>query len=176
MTDARRAEIHALMVRFADGDRAAFDDVFAALWPLVHAFARRALGSAVDADDVAQIALVKIFSRIVDMNRDRDGVAWAFTIAAFETKTALRKRTRSRENPLNSLGDVASTAARQDDVFETHALIRAAQELVGTLSSSDQEALASAFGDDPRPTDDTFRKRRFRALERLRAAWRKVYG
>jgi len=71
------------MVRFADGERAAFREVFEGLWPHCLSLAKRSLGDRAEAEDTAQRSILKVFDRIVDFDRDRDGVSWALTITAF---------------------------------------------------------------------------------------------
>jgi RNA polymerase sigma-70 factor (ECF subfamily) len=97
MTSDHRRALNAAMVRFADGNRDAFREVFGALWPVVLAFCTGLLPSRADAEDAAQRALIKVFAQIADMDRNRDGVAWAKTIAAYEVMTARRTSTRRRE-------------------------------------------------------------------------------
>src|SRR5262252_4847326 len=97
MNALQRRTIHRAMVRLAEGDRAAFDAVFAGLWPELLAFVRRALPGHPDAEDLAQQALLKIFFRISDFDTSRDGVAWAVGIATYEVLTLRRKRQRRRE-------------------------------------------------------------------------------
>ena len=55
-------------------------------------------------------------------------------------------------------------------------LRQAVLALVGELPERDRAALAYAFTGEQPPADETSRKRRFRALERLRAAWRRAHG
>ena len=57
-------------------------------------------------------------------------------------------------------------------------LVAAAQEVLGRLSPADQQTLLTTFEGEA-PTDvsaATFRKRRERAVSRLRDAWRLIYG
>src|SRR5262245_13587277 len=70
-----RKELQTMMLRLADGDRAAMEPVFAAVWPIVRRFAARALGGS-DADDTAQEALVRVFARAVEFDRERDALTW----------------------------------------------------------------------------------------------------
>src|SRR5207245_9364399 len=77
-----RAELRRLMVRLADGDRAAFRPAFALLWPRLRAFAARCVAAA-DAEDVAQAALLRVFSRASEYDAERDALAWALGIAAW---------------------------------------------------------------------------------------------
>src|SRR6185295_13699073 len=97
MNAPERTRLHAAMVRFADGDRAAFREVFDGLWPMCLALATRSLVERADAEDVAQRAILKVFDRIVDLDRERDGVACAMTITAFDVLTMRKQRARRRE-------------------------------------------------------------------------------
>jgi DNA-directed RNA polymerase specialized sigma24 family protein len=92
-----RAELRRLMVRLADGDRAAFRPAFALLWPRLRAFAARCVAAA-DAEDVAQAALLRVFSRASEYDAERDALAWALGIAAWECRTLRRRRQRRRED------------------------------------------------------------------------------
>ena len=169
MDPGQRRQIHDWMVRFADGERDAFPPLFAALWPVVLAFTSRGLARPADAEDAAQQAMVKLFSRIVDFDRDRDGLSWALGIAGFEVMTLRKQRARRHEvgtAPLEALaaGGGAEAQAIADE------LRRGVVALLGELAERDQAALAYAFAGEAPPTDERSRKQRFRALTRLRAA------
>src|SRR6188768_3808799 len=97
MDAERRRQIQAWMVQFADGERAAFQALFDALWPVLLAFTARALPQTADAEDAAQQAMLKVFSRIADFDRRRDGVSWALGIASYEVMTVRKQRSRRRE-------------------------------------------------------------------------------
>lgn len=163
------------MVRFADGDRAAFREVFDALWPLCLAIATRALVHHADAEDTAQRALLKVFDRIVDLDRARDGVAWAMTLAAFEVLTTRKQRARRREDA-DAVGVevIDDTPSARDLVLERE-LRDSVRAAIGELSELDQQALTLMLSGTT-TRGETERKRRFRAIERLRAAWRKAHG
>jgi RNA polymerase sigma-70 factor (ECF subfamily) len=175
MTPARRREIHAAMVRFADGDRAAFREVFDALWPVLLSFTSRTLAARADAEDAAQRALLKVFDRIIDLDRSRDGVAWAITIAAYEVMTVRRELLRRREQSADALVAVADGQPSPAEHVVREDLHAAVREAIGELPARDQAALAELL-DDTVSSGETERKRRFRAIERLRALWRKVHG
>ena len=85
------------MVQFADGDRAAFQPLFDALWPVLLTFTSRTLERTADAEDAAQQAMLKVFSRIADFDRGRDGVSWALGIAGYEVMTLRKRRFRALE-------------------------------------------------------------------------------
>jgi RNA polymerase sigma-70 factor (ECF subfamily) len=172
----RRRQLQAWMVQFADGDRAAFQPLFDGLWPVLLAFTSRALVPAADAEDVAQQVMLKVFSRIADFDRTRDGVSWALGIAAYEVMTLRRRRARRREHTGATLERVDEEGSNLEERAIAGQLSRALRELVGELPERDRDALEFAFAGEPAPTGDTWRKRRLRAVERLRAAWRRAYG
>jgi RNA polymerase sigma-70 factor, ECF subfamily len=175
MNAEQRAEVNTLIRRYADGERSAFQPLFDRLWPALLAFTQRTLASQADGEDAAQQAILKVFSRIVDFDRARDGLSWALAIAAYEVLTIRKQRARRREG-----GEVPPTVMDAGPSQEESAMgaeLRAAlQDILGGLSPQDQQALAYLSGDGEPATDETGRKRRFRALERLRAAWRRAHG
>lgn len=173
MNAADRSRLHAAIVQFADGDRAAFREVFDGLWPVLLSFATRTLRDTADSEDAAQRAILKVFDRIVDFDGARDGVSWALAIAAFEVLTTRKQRTRRREEAGEyNIEDDRPIASEVLIAEELRASIR---EIVGEMSERDREALELALS-DVTPRGETERKRRFRAIERLRAAWRKAHG
>jgi DNA-directed RNA polymerase specialized sigma24 family protein len=88
------------LMRLADGDRAAFDGVFAHLWPVVHSLAARYL-PAIDVEDAAQAALLRLFERASEFDPACDAVAWAIGLAMWEIRTVRRRWWRRRDtNPL----------------------------------------------------------------------------
>jgi len=172
-----RNAVQGLMVRLADGDRSAFDPLFDALWPSVRRFAERALGSAADADDAAQTALLKVFERAAVFDVDRDAVAWIFGIVAFECATVRKRRMRRREDDAS----VAIEGLADDEDLEQAAIARglhkALVDLVGNLKSEDHDTIIAILsGQRPDVPAATFRKRVERAMSRLRIAWRTRHG
>jgi RNA polymerase sigma-70 factor (ECF subfamily) len=160
------------MGRLADGDREAFHPVFAVLCPLLRRFASRKLPEA-EAEDAAQEALVKVFARSAEFDGERDGLSWALGIAAYEIKTARRRRQRRREDPLEAgeLRTRADPAPSPEDAAIGRSLDQALDETLQMLSRPDQQTLrAFAHGDKPGGVAGaTFRKRVQRALGRLRS-------
>jgi DNA-directed RNA polymerase specialized sigma24 family protein len=179
MTDTERRRINGAMIRLAAGDRGAFDVVFDGLWPHVLAFVGRAMPGHADREDVAQHTLLKMFSRISDFDTRRDGVSWVFGIATYEVKTLRRQVQRRREtNDTDSLKDVPVSANSAEDLVIRADLRAALAEVVSYLSETDRDSLLRA--DDAMPatgvTGAARRKRRQRALDRLRALWRKRHA
>ena len=89
--------------RLAAGERRAFAEVYTTIWPLVRSFAGRALAERADAEDVAQSALLKIFSRASEYDPERDAVAWILGVVAWEIRTFRKRCQRRRQRPLPRL-------------------------------------------------------------------------
>jgi RNA polymerase sigma factor (sigma-70 family) len=169
-----RLELQRCLARLADGDRAAFRPVFELAWPRVQKLAARLLPHAADAEDAAQLALVKVFERAGEYDRTRDALAWIVAIAGWECLTLRRKTTRRREAAGEGLGAIADGAPSPEEQLLTAELSAAAVDVMGQLRAEDRETLRVAlFGEGERAVKPaTFRKRMERALGRLRAAWR----
>jgi RNA polymerase sigma-70 factor (ECF subfamily) len=168
--------LQVLMVRLADGDRAAFEPIYEALWPVVRRFAERTLAGSPDAEDAAQVAFMKLFSRVSEFDPRRDAVTWVLGVAAHECRTFRQKQRRRKEEP-----EIGGERQASDPSPEEAALARdlhaAAAEVLGELSASDAATLRAVL-DEQRPAvaAATFRKRVERALTRLRSAWSSKNG
>jgi RNA polymerase sigma-70 factor (ECF subfamily) len=161
MSTDPKAQLDSLLVQLAEGDRAAFTSVFRILWPPVLRLCRSMLKNDADAADAAQQALEKILTRCGDYDRERPAMPWALAIAAWECRTFARKRARRRELPEDQAPELMQAA--------THAL--------GELSPQDRETLVATFwGEATNVAGATLRKRRERALTRLREAFKRLYG
>jgi RNA polymerase sigma-70 factor (ECF subfamily) len=169
-----RLELQRCLARLADGDRAAFRSVFDLAWPRVRQLAARLLPHAADADDAAQLALVKVFERATDYDRTRDALAWIVAIAGWECLSVRRKTARRREANGDGIAALADGAPTPEEQLLSAELLAAATAVMGQLRVEDRETLRVAlFGEGERPVKPaTFRKRMERALGRLRAAWR----
>lgn len=173
MERAARERLDDLFVRLRDGDRGALRPAFDVLWPVALAFARRALGGSADAEDAAQIALEKVFSRAHDFDPDRgDALAWTLGVTAFECKTILKRTSRRREDS-GDAGPIADAAPDPETSMLNAQLVACAQEVLSTMRPADVEAIEAAIGARQRPDvpQPTFRKRLERALARLRHAF-----
>lgn len=178
MNDWQRTQIHQAMVRLASGDRDAFSIVFDGLWPHVLEFVNRSTSGHPDSEDLAQQTLLKIFARISDFDVAQDGVAWAFGIAAYEVKTLRRQVQRRRETATDGvLDDAAAREPSAEHATISADLHRALTEALGHLSSSDRATLLGETTDESaHVTASAWRKRRQRALQRLRVAWSKRHA
>ena len=159
----------------ADGDRAAVDPLFHALWPIVVGYARRYVGDAALAEDVAQESLVKLFGQLDRFDRERDALTWALTHATWQCRTARRSRERRGEE-----SSPPELAIDDRDRLEERELVRAALDTLATLPAHDRDVIAASLTDDDELrralAPATFRKRLERALGRLRTSWRARHG
>lgn len=176
MDREQKARLQVLMVRLADGDRTAFDPIYEALWPVVRRFAERTLAGSPDAEDAAQVAFMKLFSRVSEFDPRRDAVTWVLGVAAHECRTFRQKQRRRREDPTSDGERHASDPSPEDAVMvrDLHAAIG---EVLGDLTVGDAATLRAVLdGQRPAVSSATFRKRVERALTRLRTAWSSRHG
>ncbi len=175
MTTEIDEELNALMARLADGDRSVFTLVFRRLWPPTLRLCHSLLRHEADASDAAQLAMQKVLERASDYDPRRPALPWALAIAAWECRTIRRRQGRRREVPAEAAGDIAG--ADTEDELVDRALTRAAITALGELSDADRDTLLATFWDEAASTSGaTLRKRRERALARLRDTWRRLYG
>lgn len=173
----RRTAITDALARLADGDRSAFTVLMAELWPVVLTFVKRTLREAADAEDVAQEVFVKVASRIADYDRNRDGLTWVYAIAAFEVRTYLRRLQRRREAPATAGdADPADPMPLQVDLMIEEEVSSMLAGALGGLTDAERTLLG--VGDaslDEALSGAAMRKRRQRALSKLRSLWSKLY-
>jgi RNA polymerase sigma-70 factor (ECF subfamily) len=166
------------MARLADGDRRALRVVHDAVRPPMLEAARRILGPGPDAEDATQSALHKLFSQAADFDRARRVVPWAVTLAVFEART-IRKRQHRRKIDALDTGRFAALAASGEgapELLESAEIVRLVEGLMGELSEADRDTLRDVLAENEEGRGPAFRKRKQRALERLREAWRTLHG
>jgi RNA polymerase sigma-70 factor (ECF subfamily) len=178
MLPERRKSINDAILRLADGDRSAMPRLVAELWPVLLSFAQRGLRDREDAEDVAQEVFFRICSRISEFDRTRDGLSWAFGIAAFEVMTQRRRIQRRREtfSPSGTPDEEGGfTPSIEDEVIHGELRLVLADAL-GELSEYDLSQLRLHEAAPLGGATPAMRKRRQRAVERLRIVWRRLYG
>ncbi|HWA70704.1 MAG TPA: sigma-70 family RNA polymerase sigma factor [Polyangiaceae bacterium] len=172
---SEQVELDQLVQRLAEGDRSAFTAAFRLLWPPVLRLCRGMLRNDVDAEDAAQQAMEKILTRSSDYDPARAALPWALAIASWECRTIRRKHARRREQPEPIREGTSETD--QEELHIQRELVDAAVNAMGTLSETDRETLVATFWEEAASVQGpTLRKRRERAVTRLRAAFRRLYG
>lgn len=175
MDRSAREALQRGMCALADGDRSAFDAVFSALWPVLRRFALRALPDPAAAEDAAQSALVKVFSRAAEFDPDRDALSWVLGIAAYECRTVRKRSARRREDLTAAPPEPLPKGPSPEDIAIDADLQAAAAGIIGSLRPLDARTLlAAAHGQ--RESSSLFRKRLERALSRFRKEWRARHG
>ncbi len=178
MDDAGRMALNRNLAALADGERAAFDPVYRTLWPLLVRFIAGISGDRAIAEDMAQQAMLKIFSRVSTFDVSRDGLSWSMTIAFNEYQSHRRRRA----NSLSELDESALAEVPDSDTPEAIAIRDNLREAVRTVLASlrpqDRETIVAAITDGQRPAVSAaaFRKRLQRALAQTRLAWKRYYG
>ena len=163
------------MTAAADGDRAAVDPLFHALWPITVGYATRFLGNPSLAEDCAQESLVKLFGQLERFDRERDALTWALTHATWQCRTERRKHARRGET-----NESIEVAVDDRHRHEERELVHAALDTLASLPARDRDVIAAVLTDDDELrralAPATFRKRLERALGRLRTSWRSRHG
>jgi RNA polymerase sigma-70 factor, ECF subfamily len=176
--EAREREVlQARMADLADGDRDAFDDVYALVSPLVRGFVGSQLRPA-EAEDAAQEALIRVFARASAFDPRRDALSWILGIAAWEIRTARQRERRRRED---AIGDAAFVRPAEDplpdELAEARERGRFVDEALAMLRPEDAATLRAYMNEErPAVAPATFRKRLQRAVERARTSWRMGHG
>lgn len=166
--------LDAWMARLASGEREVFAQVFETLWPSIHRLCLSLLSNEADAADAAQEAMMKILERASDYDKTRPAMPWAMAIAGWECRTILRRRSRRRE-----VGEPQTepAGAHPEEDFVRQNLTAAALAALGELSDADRETLIATFWEEAATVSGaTLRKRRERAIDRLRKSFRRLYA
>lgn len=161
----QEADIDAWMARLSRGDRDAFGPLYAELAPRAIRFAMRRLERA-DAEDAAQSALMKVFSRASEFTPGRPVLPWFYAVVFNEvTAIARRKKPLAAAELLERLPSNDEDAAAR--LEEGDLLARLATAIDALDPASREAVLARLDGHDARPSP-ALRKRISRAYGRLR--------
>jgi RNA polymerase sigma-70 factor (ECF subfamily) len=164
------AAVQRALTALAGGDRRAFDAVFEGLWPIMRAFCLRQLNQPAEAEDAAQRALLKLFEQAANFDPTRSAVAWGLTLAAWECRTARRRWSRSRTTGAEVLGGVPDAQPGPEQHAQQAQVVARVEAALAELSPLDRETVLATLNDEaPEVPGATFRKRRQRAMSRLRA-------
>lgn len=134
------------MARVAAGSEAALRAIGERHFGRVLRLAQRMLGSAADADDVAQEVLVRVWqnARRWDPRRSRLST-WIYAIAYRLCVDRLRSR---RTAALDEAGDVADPAPRAEELLIRRAEARRLNAAIAVLPPRQRAALALFYGEE----------------------------
>jgi RNA polymerase sigma-70 factor (ECF subfamily) len=172
-------ELRQFMTRLADGDRAAFPLLYPEIKPRVYALCRAMLQNDEDAQDALQHVMEKLFARASAYDRARPVLPWVLGIAAWQCRAYRQKRKRRLESALPQDDDTCFASDELNEELARAELQQLTRSALQTLSITDQEVLTATFWDEAvvsGAAGATVRKRRERALDRLRASFRRLYG
>jgi RNA polymerase sigma-70 factor (ECF subfamily) len=93
-----------LVARARGGDAAAAGELLSRHQRLAYTTALRLLGTPAEAEDVAQEALVRAYTRLADLQEGEDFAPWLRRIAVNLSLNVLRRRGRLRFEPLDEPG------------------------------------------------------------------------
>src|ERR1044071_2179538 len=94
--DPEALEASQIMGRYCDGEAAAFHRLYALLAPRVLGYLTGLLGDKATAEDVLQLAFLKVHDARGSYVRGANPIPWIYTIAHRAALDELRKRKRSR--------------------------------------------------------------------------------
>ena len=129
----------ALLARIGRGEDAAFATLVARKLPRIHGLALRLLGSAGDADDVAQEAFLRSWRQARDWQPGRARFdTWLHRVVLNLCTDRLRRR---REMPMAEPPDQADPAPPADHRMERDETVRRVQAALAQLPARQREAL-----------------------------------
>ncbi len=167
LSPADRIRLNGLMLQLAGGDRSAFSPIFAQLWPRVRLWCARLVGDEDAAEDLAQQTLHKLFFQATCFDPAGDVLTWALTLASWECRTWRTQRLRREKY---HLPESISPLSPEQEILKLD-LESVLHMLMDRLSPSDKDALEIGVGEHGHPWTAAFRKRRQRALARLKRLW-----
>ncbi|MGR3542090.1 MAG: sigma-70 family RNA polymerase sigma factor [Hasllibacter sp.] len=137
---AARDRDGALMAAFAAGDARAAAVLTAELTPLAYRHAARLLGSAAEAEDVAQEAMVRLWRIAPDWDAGRTRAStWLYRVVANLCTDRLRRRGRTR--PLEAAGDPPDPSPGAERGLIDAARRDALRDALATLPERQREAV-----------------------------------
>ena len=170
MAEPDEAALDGWMSRVSQGDRDAFDPLFAALYPRALRLARTRLDAA-DAADAAQVILMKMFSRASEFEAGRPVLPWFYAIAANELHTVNRRLAARRVRHAAVDHAVRTPAAGDPERSLLDQELRSCvARAIDALDDDSAEAIRCLLDGEAPPhlSSAAFRKRVSRAYARLR--------
>jgi RNA polymerase sigma-70 factor (ECF subfamily) len=126
-------ETEALLAGLRAGSQEAFETIFRAHYGPVFATAYRLLGSAAEAEDVAQECFLRLYEHPLPPGRDHNLRGWLLRVATNLAYNALRSRTRRqrREERAQAPDGGVEASSPGQDVAASHTAARVRSALAG---------------------------------------------
>jgi RNA polymerase sigma factor (sigma-70 family) len=168
--DPAEEELDSCMSRLAQGDRAAFDPLFRALYPRAMRLMRAELPSD-QAADAAQSVLMKVFAHAGEFQAGKPVLPWFYAILANELRTHRRRgHARRKRDADETLAADLPAPGDPERALVTRELSEALARAIASLDDDSARAISFMLHGEERPsvTATAFRKRVSRAYARLR--------
>ena len=150
-SDERQRTDALLLRRMADGDKAAFADLYDRFSRPLYATALRIVSDPAEAQDITHDAFLTLWEKAAVFQSDR-GSAFAWAVTLVRNRAIDRVRTRRRradllaKAPLADLGyDESAAGSSADDSAALGDQARAVRAAVATLPAEQRRALELAF-------------------------------
>jgi RNA polymerase sigma-70 factor (ECF subfamily) len=142
MDDSDNADDLALMAEVARGDEAAFRQLSRRHLPAMLGLARRILGNAADAEDVAQEAMLRVWTHAP---RWQPLAAFRTWLTRIVVNLCLDRKRRAQWVDLDSAGEIADPTPGAFDVAEQSERERALAGAIATLPARQRTAIVLTY-------------------------------
>src|SRR5512139_3323940 len=144
MDDSDDASDLALMARVAQGDEAAYRILSRRHVPAMLGLARRILGNAADAEDVAQEAMLRVWTHAP---RWQPLAAFRTWLTRIVVNLCLDRKRRAAWVDLDEAGDIADPAPDAGEAAEKSEQDRLVEQAIGQLPARQRTAIMLTYGD-----------------------------
>ena len=128
----------ALMGRYCEGDRRAFDEIYATLAPRILGYLTGLVKDRAAAEDLLQLTFIKLHQHRAVYIRGANPIPWLYTIAHRTCLDEIRRRRRSRVRvsvdgnlPHEPAVDIRGSAEPADEGTDEQAIARGMEALAG---------------------------------------------
>ncbi|MBS0534258.1 MAG: RNA polymerase sigma factor [Proteobacteria bacterium] len=144
MDDSDDASDLALMARVAQGDEAAYRILSRRHVPAMLGLARRILGNAADAEDVAQEAMLRVWTHAP---RWQPLAAFRTWLTRIVVNLCLDRKRRAAWVDLDQAGEIADPAPDAGEAVEQNERDGMVQKAIGQLPARQRTAIVLTYGD-----------------------------
>lgn len=120
LADDRTLNSQAFVDRVRAGDERAFETVFRAYYGRVYSLAYRLLGRSEDADEVAQLAFLRLYQRPLPPGREHNLLGWLLRVASNLAFNALRADKRRQAWEMKAESSQTAVASPDEATLAAH--------------------------------------------------------